>query len=396
MSFTMPVLRKKADQKPLAAAAPPQTFFANPYANMDPLDRPIRTAINPRAANTLCLARDALQFPLLRSFNPATGQQQPLDDPFKSVLATILNETAGSDPGSREPGGHPNRLAMLDTPIRIFNAMTKPQQLAFLDRLWVRCYEEKPRAVLARQMLDSETVASERDPVPMPTCLRPRDRREADVTFVAGPTQHAWTRYQIGFRIEGGKGHGDRDDLPRIRDAGLIALISNNPLAIRIAGKSYAGLDIASRHPTYMGHQNVDAYNESAVCVSRTLYGATGFPFRDSCDATDSMAYRYLLALDCNAMRGVDTEAEQLRISPQKLWRPGEKAFAAISNIRVLAWTAVKRDAPWTFSFVTATWTWLNKPRDAAKVQYLEDELAAWEPGFAYRIKPAYDFASGI
>jgi hypothetical protein len=376
---------------------------------------PTKAPQNDKGAWLFHLARDPVLFPLLRvKFDILSTQQVSLDEMHKSVVTTALLETTGSDPGPLEPkptrvkydrtgkicqGGEPTRAQLLATTIGEFNAKTRFQQIAFLDQLWRRSYEAKTPDTLASAMTDNFTqfgwAAGQ-----LTSSLRPVDKEKPRVGLKAGPTEKAWAKYQLGFRVDGGKGAG-RDDLTRISGSGSQPLVGNTPLALLVVKKAYMGLAVSKERKIHFGYQNRDVYNESATCVSRTLIGATAFPYRETVTASDpaGLEFHYLFVCSCAGLAGCDTE--QWQIDKLAQWRPGEKAFVGVPAENMLGWTRLlrhgqpsmdnKKQAGWAFEFVDCVWTWLRQPTDEIRL-YLEGELGAWKPGQVYHVPKEYDF----
>ena len=71
-----------------------------------------------------------------------------------------------------------------------------------------------------------------------------------------------------------------------------------------------------------MWKMNRDALSEMTICVSRQMRGCTKFPSFDYA----GKAWIYALSLPLDKV-GFDTEAWQVGIGGDALWRPGEKAF---------------------------------------------------------------------
>ena len=79
--------------------------------------------------------------------------------------------------------------------------------------------------------------------------------------------------------------------------------------------------------------------NESATCVSRSLFGCTTLPGRNTNTDAEKLQFHYLLAVSYKGLRGCDTEAWQLGRGAGSVWRPGKPAFLGASSSRVIAWT---------------------------------------------------------
>jgi hypothetical protein len=134
--------------------------------------------------------------------------------------------------------------------------------------------------------------------------------------------------------------------------------------------------------------------------VSRNLFGATAFPLRETDDSNDPNQFSYLFALNCQRLKGFDTEARQRQCSG-RIWRPGEKAFGSIPQRRVIAHVKIKRlggSSTGGFSFrIDPAEKWAvtshHGGADSAQIKYIESELDAWK-GPRRDIEGRYDFAN--
>lgn len=381
-----------------AGPPPPAPGMGGAGRGQHLLQRPISDLVNKELSTTFHLCRVATLVPLLRRLTDDRARSEAIPELDLQSIITALVETRYSDPGQKEPAGAPNRATLLGTTIAAFNAKTKAEQYALLNQLWARCYDREIPATPTANMVDA-AVAVHPSQGPLPTCLRPVDRTATRAVVQVGPTANAWTAHQIGFRIEGGfrpsKGE-PAADLARVMNEGIMPLAQSNALALSLAGKSYLNLDVSSGTHVHLGYQNRDVYNESASCVSRTLLGATAFPYRWSDSTKDGASFRYLFAINCAGLNGLDTEAWQLGQVGVNLWRPGEKAFLNIPKANILAYTGVARApyAPgvgWKFKFMTAAWRWINRPSQAVQ-DYLNAELTAWDRDRWYEVPDTYDF----
>lgn len=358
-------------------------------------DRPIKDTVNNQMnAAAFHLARDPKLFPLLRRSKVVGSGQEPLDDLFKQVLATALLETSNSDPGALEPAGGQTRAQLLATRIATFNWKTKQEQLALLNALWAKCYEAVVPDKEATTMDDPDKAFSFGGGQ-LTSSLAPMNPDLALVGLKKGPVVKAWALHTIGFRVDGGKAKaGARDDLARVVQNGMKPLATNAALALQLIGKSYLGLNVSKGTHIHLGYQNRDVYNESGTCVSRTLLGATAFPYRWTDTDKEGLEYRYLFASRCAGLNGLDTELWQ--IGQDAPWRPGEKAFVGVPADRLVAYTKIKKHGDpgggWTFSFLDAKWAWIGQS-DQPLRDYLTAELSAWKPGIKYHIRTQYDFA---
>jgi len=327
---------------------------------------------------------------------------------FKNMVATILLETVHREPGEERKDSYNKRL---NFKVDSFNRLDKLSQLDLMNNLWDDCYRAVPPSTDASAMMDGNNTVIGKGS--LPSSIRRVDGTGFFARIEPGLVQDAWKKWKVGFRIDGGKGGAGstRDDLTRISTEGSKPLQKNPDLALKIIGKYYHGHRSSILPNLYIGYQNRDLYNESGTCVSRSLFGATAFPYR----ATENdkgglplrlgggLAFQYLFAIDCNGAKGVDTEKEQINMGNNSLWRPGEKAFPGFGADRILGWTRIVRMGQqipaersplatgWSFKFVDSKWTWIKPPGTELKA-YLDDELATWLPGTTYNIPAQYDF----
>ncbi|MCQ8117896.1 hypothetical protein [Methylomonas rosea] len=122
--------------------------------------------------------------------------------------------------------------------------------------------------------------------------------------------------------------------------------------------------------------QNQDFFNETGVCVSRTLQGATKFPT----PGDPRVSYIYAVGVD----NCLDTEAYQRLKGGTAPWRPGEKAVKIIPPSKILAHTsfihsdynegADGRDQMWFKYTITAPWTYTQHITSDQK-SYISGEL---------------------
>lgn len=342
-------------------------------------------------------------------FRDGEGRQRWHTYFFKNMVATILLETRNRTPAGSK-SDHYN--AALNLGIDVFNWMSKEGQLALLHNLWRDCYEAVAPDLDPGDMVDGSGDASAGGKSALPSSIRPADGGGFFVKIAAGPVGNAWKTHGVGFRIDGGKAlEGTRDDLSRIAREGMTALQKNPDLAVRIVKKYYHEHASCRSNDLYFGYQNRDLYNESGICVSRSLFGATAFPNRHThnrnanapSDAGGDLDFQYLYAVNCQGLKGIDTEKKQIEFGQNSLWRPGEKAFARVPKENVLGWVKVVRQGQqaaenrllgatgWSFMLPKTEWTWINEPAGPVK-QYLVDELGAWTAGKVYHVSSEYDF----
>ena len=214
----------------------------------------------------------------------------------------------------------------------------------------------------------------------------------------------------VGFRVEGSGPNRSRD-IARVKEEGMRAQVKNTALMRDIKGWGIDGTMIQTDTSCARFWRNKnDIFNESAVCVSRNFYGATGFPERET--GKDGPVTAVLWAVDCYLNIGFDTEQLQLDLGG-KNWRPGEKAYERIPRSDVIGYVEIERTGPapggnggWKFRIRDdARWTYLpgweppfmtttNKSRESRARDYIEEQLKAWR-GKEYTIANAFDFNTG-
>jgi hypothetical protein len=318
--------------------------------------------------------------------------------PMRAKLLTAMVAARTKAPGVQydpKVGGVAFSRYMQDHTLRSFNALNAAQQTAVLRRVWEYLVTSEPVGPQAETMTEyggDSTGGTD----PLPTSLRPLDRRSRDVALVRR-VPNAWRDFTIGFRVDGKKTAAADDLTGRLTQHGCTVLAHNAPVLMGVRGMDIAGMPPDNDHRVFFWYGNRDVFNETATCVSRSLLGATAFPLRSTDSAKLSIQWHYLLALDCRGHPGVDSEAWQQARGHNNHWRPGEKAFLGVPANRIVGWAKLLR-APragggWKFLLPANTWTWLNRvaPRREA---YLVEELGAWEPNVWYSVPGTYDFAA--
>ncbi|MBC7939769.1 MAG: hypothetical protein H7Z19_08415 [Chitinophagaceae bacterium] len=393
--------QKTCDQKakvvPRAAPVVPQKVFNTPDKHTL---REIATEGRPNETFYLAANQSLLN---LLSHEDGTTKSIAHTSFFKNMVGTILLETANREPG---PGRDKIFDTLLSWEVRLFNRMSKSTQLDLLDMLWRCCYRRESPSTAASNMMDgADQVDGDKS---LPSSIRRVPGTGFFARIQGGPVKDAWKRWQIGFRVDGGKDSGSRDDLSRIATEGCVALLKSPDLAVRVVKKFFHEHPASHGTDLYVGFQNRDLYNESGTCVARSLLGATAFPYRHTHnnhpgppDAGGELQFQYLFAIRCLGELGLDTEKVQSDMGNNSLWRPGEKAFAGFKADRILGWTRLVRTGQpkstssvstgWSFKFVDSKWTWLRPPGGELQ-SYLEAELETWEPGIQYNISETYDF----
>jgi hypothetical protein len=113
------------------------------------------------------------------------------------------------------------------------------------------------------------------------------------------------------------------------------------------------------------------------ICVSRQMRGCTKFPEPNY----DGPAWIYALGLPLNKKIGFDTEAWQMRLGGDALWRPGEKAFYDVQPSEVLASLYIyklsaRSDQPgefFRFQILSDRWEWHHANEEQQR--HLNQEL---------------------
>lgn len=407
LNFSGVKLRSKAEQKPLASAAPVKLEIPNAPAPNAPGNPTLGDiALKGGKSDTFYLAANQSLVNSLKHTDD-NGKVSWHTFHFKNMVATILLETARRAPTDALAAIH---TGCLTRPLAYFNSLRKFQQIKLLSMLWDSCYRKETPSTRATSMVDGEAAMESGNG--LPSSLRPLGNAGFHMMLAPGPVKNAWKRYRIGFRVDGGKGvaGSSRDDLQRIVGSGTWPLQKRPDLAVLYVQKFYHEHPCSQTTDLYVGYQNRDLYNESGTCVSRSLLGATAFPYRDSQNNTQGIAphlggnleFQYLFAIDCSTELGVDTEQVQISMGNNSLWRPGEKAFPGLPAGRILAWTRLRKmgqpqqggsiyQTGWSFQFLDSIWTWVREPSQELKT-YLNEELAAWSPGVTYNIPDKYDF----
>jgi hypothetical protein len=297
------------------------------------------------------------------------------------------------DPGTKAD----MELRLTGMTLDAFKRLSPQQQYAFINVIWGLSYTEVLPATLAQNMVaPADSVRS------FPTGVRPDGSVPARGMGVADP----WTRFAIGFRVDGS---ADKP-MTRVLTQGMRPKWFNPADARMLSDSEITGTWMDLNKNIKMGRVNRDVLNETGTCVARNIYGGTAFPER-----TSEGEY-YLFAVRCKNLLGVDTE--QWQLDHHTVWRAGEKVFPEIPKERILAWVKFKKlgtpqnfvDTPifvngvqcgcirkvvglggWKFQIPAGSkWTWLAMIAEDEQA-YLEGELAAWA-GPVHTIADAWDF----
>lgn len=277
--------------------------------------------------------------------------------------------------------------------IKNFMGLTEGFQIQVINNLWNECTMPKTYDCKFADMVESDgQVTTGQDQ--LPSSLYPNASKGA-IPFIKGPVVQPFKKFGIGFRVDGSlNGKSSVDSIPRIQKEGMTAQVLNAWFMESVRKMMVKGTMIAlntSAPRIYIRAQ--DLFNETAVCISRSLIGATAFPERDT---KDTVA---LWAVDTSGLTGFDTEKHQIDQKAHP-WRPGEKCVERVPPKNVIGYVLIDRlgipenVGGWKFRIPKdAKWTYLNVPAQDKK-KYVEDELSAWADGVEYSIPGLYDFAN--
>jgi hypothetical protein len=290
-----------------------------------------------------------------------------------------------------------------------FMSLEPARQIAVIDEIWNESTVPKVYDTDWNAMIETDgEVEAVKEPLPssihpspagvvQPPVQQPGSppakRGGAGLPFVKGQVRLPFKTLGIGFRVDGSVDtNGMINSLGRIMREGVTAQVLNASFMLHVKGMMVTETTIARNTSAPRVYRRAqDLFNETAVCVSRSLLGATAFPERE----TEGNVC--LWALDTTGLKGFDTEKHQLDAKADG-WRPGEKCFERIPASQVIGYVVIHRngcgsDGGWKFRIPKdAKWTYVNPPGGAKKA-YIEGELAAWATGKDYEIHGDYDFA---
>lgn len=322
---------------------------------------------------------------------PNDSKHPPLTPPLMQMVGGVASVFVPST-----TGGSGANVAVPIFKVSDFNAKTNAQQRAFIDEIWKRLVDYRIPTTKAEAMVEHDGPAEEAW-TPLPSSLAPSEPDAANVTLIRRDNRKIWQQYRIGFRVEGSRS-ATADDMTRIRQRGPSPLLHNRALMRSLRGWCADDTYVEQRDRIFLWWGNEDVLNESATCVSRSLFGATALPKRDFDTAANGLQFHYLLAIDCSGHIGADSEAWQQARGAASVWRPGEKAFLTLDQHHVIGWTRLLKEAPpggkggWRFRLPDNSWNWIKMPSKEVQ-DYLTLELRAWRANRWYNVSGAYDFA---
>jgi len=347
----------------------------------------------------------------------------PVEEKMIKRLTTVIAQTAFGNGSSRNEIF--NNVVVNGTrrngklTIGQFMGLTPQRQLEVIDLGWTRVCLQKVYNKASSAMYEPTDVVIQDQDDPVPSGVVPSSTavRVVDgggklrVGYLDEQNRpRAYTGLGVGFRVDG-SGDGCDRDIARVKQFGMTTQLKNRYLMYNIKGWEVEGtvVDRDTSAPRVWRTKD-DLFNESAVCISRNLYGATAFPTRELKDPA------VLWATDISGLVGFDTEAHQLTL-PNRNWRPGEKAYMWIPPARVIGYVRFEKlgctgAGGWKFKIpANATWTFLPgwdpnaQPRpgpgsfaqasplhSSQKVEYVVAQLEAWR-GVEYEIAGTFDFA---
>jgi len=281
----------------------------------------------------------------------------------------------------KQMGNYSNKEKARKTSVRQLLQMTAAERLAFVNQVWNWAATPRTLTTLAEAMYVPGAVPTEKSTMPSSYCPSP-DNPALHRRRAAGPAgEDIWKTLTVGFRVDG----TSDADIRRITSNGFTPQVLSEAFMINTRGQDVRGTAAASGTTPRTWSENGDIWNESAVCVSRNLYGATLFPERTTGEGVAGGTTVILWAINCRGLLGFDTEESQYGLADAtKRWRPGEKAFGTIPPGRAIGYVRIRRTGgqAGVNSTVaidpTASWTFLSAWHHSEKATYVSDELDAW------------------
>ena len=281
--------------------------------------------------------------------------------------------------------------------ISYFLGMDHTMQIALIDRLWDEVTKPQNKVHQFGEMLDFDTPVVGGGGMgggqQLPSFIVPvRGGANIVSTFEAREPKNAFRHYGVGFRVEGsGQAAQLQRHIERVTNRGMHPQVTLPDLMLE-NGYAVAGTTVSARAvKPRINKTSLDLWNESGVCVSRSLFGATAFPKREY--EGDAI----LWAVDIKDKEGFDTESYQIGHpnAGNGAWRPGEKCYQHIAPERILGHIIIKKRGDqgggWHFEIPQEA-QWLPAVRGSiGQKDYLENLLAAWR-GARVHIGTDYDF----
>jgi hypothetical protein len=297
--------------------------------------------------------------------------------------------------------------------IEDFRKLKEAGQIGFINDLWNILTTAYPFDKPVRQMY--EPTASDNSDLqetgkqyrPLPTAWQPDGFSKAKYESSYGRLLSEggkWRELGVGFRVEG-ESAKLQETLKRLEKNGMTQWRLDKHLMAKTSGFYIEGTLFDGDIPGNLDRArfwngNHDILNQTAVCVSRNLFGATAFPERWS------KGDFILFAVDCSNLQGCDTEQKQIdifqkykgdqkykderkRAEIMRWWRPGEKAFKEIKWENIIGWVPFTKEGQppgtgWKFKIdAGANWTinqaWkVTASLYVKKMAYIDNELGTW------------------
>jgi hypothetical protein len=280
--------------------------------------------------------------------------------------------------------------------VKAFLKSGQDGQMTTINALWNECTTAGKYNKQQADMLDNTNPANAGSEQ-LPSSIHPvRVANGAVKTFQVGRAGTAFKTLGVGFRVEGSddaRGKGVDWHVNRVVTGGMWPQVTNDTLMMG-NGYNVSGTVVAqgSALAPRLNVTQKDLWNESGICVSRSFFGATAFPYRETKGKV------ILWALNVGGLIGFDTEKYQDKHKTANgSWRPGEKCFPRIDEKRILGWVLVTKlgngNDGWEFSVPQdAKWGTTGGTPSKEQKQYIDEELAAWA-GTTVSVPTAYDFA---
>ena len=321
--------------------------------------------------------------PAYRSLIQRSQAMRPCTNVMLQRLVTALSYTA------KEGMLHDSLASKLT--VAGFLQLSDAKQLALVNSVWNECTRKEAYSKEPSAMVETEEAVAPATKQ-LPSSVHPNSG--SGLPFVKGPSEKPFRTLGIGFRVDGSEdGSGSISSIARITASGMTAQALNKSFmkSVRHMEVTETTVAVDTDAPRIFVRAK-DLFNESSVCVSRSLFGATAFPERKTKGRV------CLWAVTCNGLKGFDTEKHQIDLKAP--WRPGEKCFQKIPAKNVLAYVVIERlggddggKGGWNFRVPRrATWKWVGDPTPSESA-YLTAELAAWATGEEHHVSGDYDFA---